>query len=141
MVGRGPGRLVSELMGEVRALDADMKAFKLLDRELYDGYAQMRTIVSSGAGRRNGPRRRRRRVLRRFGNEAARFRVGRGRVSVCRPWIRRKPIPSPRPISFCTKRLIMAESAEKIAGQQASDLTNSVKNQTAWVEGFTVVRG
>lgn len=42
--------LVSELMDEVRALDEDMKAFKLLDCPLYDGYAQMRKIISSGGG-------------------------------------------------------------------------------------------
>ncbi|HEX8659379.1 MAG TPA: hypothetical protein VF690_17705 [Hymenobacter sp.] len=40
--------LVSELMVEVRTLDEDIKAFKLLDRELFDGYAQMRMIISSG---------------------------------------------------------------------------------------------
>ena len=27
-----------------------MKAFKLLDRPLYDGYVQMRKIISSGGG-------------------------------------------------------------------------------------------
>jgi len=42
--------LLDELMVEVRTLDEDMKAFKLLDRPLYDGYAQMRKIVSSGGG-------------------------------------------------------------------------------------------
>ncbi len=42
--------LVDELMVAVRALDEDMKAFKLIDRPLYDGYAQMRKIVSSGGG-------------------------------------------------------------------------------------------
>ncbi|GAA3993142.1 hypothetical protein [Hymenobacter antarcticus] len=40
--------LVDDLMVEVRALDEDMKAFKLLDRPLYDGYVQMRKIISSG---------------------------------------------------------------------------------------------
>ena len=42
--------LVSELMEEVRALDEDMKAFKLIDRPIYDGYVQMRKIISSGGG-------------------------------------------------------------------------------------------
>ena len=42
--------LVSDLMDEVRTLDEDMKAFKLLDRELYAGYSQARKIVSSGGG-------------------------------------------------------------------------------------------
>ena len=42
--------LVSELMDEVRALDEDMKAFKLIDRPIYDGYVQMRKIISSGGG-------------------------------------------------------------------------------------------
>ena len=42
--------LLDELMDEVRTLDEDMKAFKLLNRPLYDGYAQMRKIVNSGGG-------------------------------------------------------------------------------------------
>ena len=42
--------LVAELMDEVRALDEDMKAFKLIDRPIYDGYVQMRKIISSGGG-------------------------------------------------------------------------------------------
>ena len=42
--------LVDHLMDEVRALDEDMKAFKLLDRPIYDGYVQMRKIISSGGG-------------------------------------------------------------------------------------------
>ena len=42
--------LVSELMDEVRALDEDMLAFKLIDRPLDDGYVQMRTIINSGGG-------------------------------------------------------------------------------------------
>lgn len=36
------------LMDEVRTLDEDMKAFKLLDRPIYGGYMQMRKIISSG---------------------------------------------------------------------------------------------
>ena len=42
--------LLDELMDEVRTLDEDMKAFKLLNRPLFDGYAQMRKIVNSGGG-------------------------------------------------------------------------------------------
>ena len=44
--------LVDDLMDEVRTLDEDMKAFKLLDRPLFDGYEQMRKIIDSGGGRR-----------------------------------------------------------------------------------------
>ena len=46
--------LVNHLMDEVRTLDEDMKAFKLLDRPLYDGYQQMRKIISSGGGSSKG---------------------------------------------------------------------------------------
>jgi hypothetical protein len=42
--------LVDDLMDEVRTLDEDMKAFKLLNRPLYDGYLQVRKIISSGGG-------------------------------------------------------------------------------------------
>ena len=42
--------LLAELLDEVYALDEDMKAFKLLNRPLYDGYVQMRKIVNSGGG-------------------------------------------------------------------------------------------
>jgi hypothetical protein len=42
--------LLEDLMDEVRTLDEDMKAFKLLDRPLYDGYVQMRKIIDSGGG-------------------------------------------------------------------------------------------
>lgn len=42
--------LVNELMDEVRTLDEDMKAFKLIDRPLYDGYVQTRKIINSGGG-------------------------------------------------------------------------------------------
>jgi hypothetical protein len=42
--------LLVELMDEVRTLDEDMKAFKLIDRPIYDGYVQMRKIISSGGG-------------------------------------------------------------------------------------------
>lgn len=42
--------LVDDLMDEVRTLDEDMKAFKLLNRPLYDGYVQMRKIIDSGGG-------------------------------------------------------------------------------------------
>ena len=47
--GMGPLRFGAP-MDEVRTLDEDMKAFKLLDRPLYDGYQQMRKIISSGGG-------------------------------------------------------------------------------------------
>jgi hypothetical protein len=40
--------LLDALMEEVRQLDEDMKAFKLLDRELYKGYAQARKLVTTG---------------------------------------------------------------------------------------------
>ncbi len=42
--------LLDDLMVEVRALDEDMKAFKLIDRPIYDGYVQMRKIINSGGG-------------------------------------------------------------------------------------------
>ena len=42
--------LVTDLMDEVRTLDEDMKAFKLLDRPLHEGYVQMRKIIDSGGG-------------------------------------------------------------------------------------------
>lgn len=38
------------LLDALRELDQDMKAFKLLDRPLYEGYLQARKIVSSGGG-------------------------------------------------------------------------------------------
>ncbi|MCR5889738.1 hypothetical protein LRS06_18575 [Hymenobacter sp. J193] len=40
--------LVDDLMDEVRQLDADMKAFKLLNRPLYNGYQQARKLVDTG---------------------------------------------------------------------------------------------
>jgi hypothetical protein len=42
--------LLDDLLAEIRTLDEDMKAFKLLDRPLYDGYVQMRKIINSGGG-------------------------------------------------------------------------------------------
>ncbi|MBC7448946.1 MAG: hypothetical protein H7330_12895 [Hymenobacteraceae bacterium] len=42
--------LVDGLMDELRRLDQEMKAFKLLNRPLYDGYVQMRKIINSGGG-------------------------------------------------------------------------------------------
>ena len=42
--------LLTDLMDELRTLDEDMKAFKLLDRPLYDGYTQARKIINSGGG-------------------------------------------------------------------------------------------
>ena len=42
--------LLAELLAEVRTLDEDMKAFKLLNRELYAGYLQARKILNSGGG-------------------------------------------------------------------------------------------
>ena len=41
--------LVDHLMDEVRALDEDMLAFKLIDRPIYDGYVQMRKVISTGS--------------------------------------------------------------------------------------------
>jgi hypothetical protein len=42
--------LLGDLMDELHELDEDMKAFKLLDRELYAGYLQARKVISSGGG-------------------------------------------------------------------------------------------
>ena len=42
--------LLADLMDELRTLDEDMKAFKLLGRPLYDGYTQARKILNSGSG-------------------------------------------------------------------------------------------
>ncbi|GAB3825772.1 hypothetical protein GCM10028821_07110 [Hymenobacter jeollabukensis] len=42
--------LLTALLVEVRQLDEDMKAFKLLNRALFDGYQQARKLVSSGGG-------------------------------------------------------------------------------------------
>ena len=42
--------LVSALMDEVRTLDEDMKAFKLIDRATFDAYTQARKIINSGGG-------------------------------------------------------------------------------------------
>lgn len=42
--------LLEELLDEIRTLDEDMKAFKLINRPIYDGYVQMRKIISSGGG-------------------------------------------------------------------------------------------
>ncbi len=42
--------LLADLMDELRTLDEDMKAFKLFDRPLYDGYTQARKIINSGGG-------------------------------------------------------------------------------------------
>jgi len=46
--GAAPEDLLATLMDEVRALDEDIKAFKLLNRPLFDGYIQVRKIISSG---------------------------------------------------------------------------------------------
>ncbi|WP_157807377.1 hypothetical protein [Hymenobacter chitinivorans] len=40
--------LLDELMDEMRQLDEDMKAFKLLNKELYKGYRQARKLVTTG---------------------------------------------------------------------------------------------
>lgn len=48
VAGAALEELVDALMDEVRQLDADMKAFKLLDRELYNGYTQARKLVTTG---------------------------------------------------------------------------------------------
>jgi len=47
--------LLGALMDEVRDLDEDLKAFKLIDRPIYDGYVQTRKIVSSGGGGQEKP--------------------------------------------------------------------------------------
>ncbi|OON70015.1 hypothetical protein [Hymenobacter sp. CRA2] len=41
--------LLDALMDEVRHLDADMKAFKLLNRVLFDGYRPARKLVTTGS--------------------------------------------------------------------------------------------
>ena len=47
--------LLAYLMDEVHALDKDLKAFKLLNRPIYDGYARLSAPAGSA-----GPRRRNR---------------------------------------------------------------------------------
>ncbi|GAB3583252.1 hypothetical protein [Hymenobacter daeguensis] len=47
--------LLADLMDELRTLDEDLKAFKLLDRPLYDGYTQARKIINSGGGGKEKP--------------------------------------------------------------------------------------
>ena len=42
--------LLADLMDELRKLDDDMKAFKLLNHLLFDGYTQARKIINSGGG-------------------------------------------------------------------------------------------
>ena len=42
--------LLADLMDELHALSEDLKAFKLLDCPLYDGYPQARNIINSGGG-------------------------------------------------------------------------------------------
>ena len=49
VAGAALEELVAALLDEVRQLDADMKAFKLLNRPLYDGYTQARKLVSTGS--------------------------------------------------------------------------------------------
>ncbi|MFD2718864.1 hypothetical protein ACFST9_09065 [Hymenobacter monticola] len=49
-VGAALEDLLAELLAEVHTLDEDMKAFKLLNRELYEGYLQARKILNSGGG-------------------------------------------------------------------------------------------
>lgn len=48
LAGAALEELVDALLDEVRHLDADMKAFKLLNRPLYDGYTQARKLVNTG---------------------------------------------------------------------------------------------
>jgi hypothetical protein len=55
LAGAALEEVLAELMGEVRELDEDMKAFKLLDKELYAGYRQARKIVDSGGGKAQKP--------------------------------------------------------------------------------------
>ncbi|MGY3088098.1 hypothetical protein ACVWYF_001131 [Hymenobacter sp. UYAg731] len=42
--------LLTDLMDELRELDEDMKAFKLLNRPLFAGYTQARKVINSGGG-------------------------------------------------------------------------------------------
>ena len=44
---------LGDLLDSLRELDQDMKAFKLLDRPLYEGYLQARKLLNSGPG--SGP--------------------------------------------------------------------------------------
>lgn len=53
LAGAALEELLAALMEEVRQLDADMKAFKLLNRALFDGYQQTRKLVTTG-GRGSG---------------------------------------------------------------------------------------
>ena len=48
VAGAALEELVDALMDKMRQLDADMKAFKLLNRELYKGYTQARKLVTTG---------------------------------------------------------------------------------------------
>lgn len=42
--------LLRDLIDELQTLDEDMKAFKLIDQPIYDGYVQMRKVIDSGGG-------------------------------------------------------------------------------------------
>lgn len=43
--------LLADMMDELRDLDEAMKAFKLINRPIYDGYVQMRKIINTGGGK------------------------------------------------------------------------------------------
>lgn len=51
LAGAALSDLLGDLMDELRDLDQAMKAFKLIDRPLYDGYVQMRKIINTGGGK------------------------------------------------------------------------------------------
>ncbi|MBD2724568.1 hypothetical protein [Hymenobacter armeniacus] len=55
LLGAALADLLADLMDELRTLDEDMKAFKLLDRPLYDGYTQARKIINSGGSGKEKP--------------------------------------------------------------------------------------
>ena len=42
--------LLEALLNEIKTLDGDMKAFKLIDRPPYDGYVPMRRVIKSEGG-------------------------------------------------------------------------------------------
>ncbi|GAB3859039.1 hypothetical protein GCM10028822_34970 [Hymenobacter terrigena] len=42
--------LHADLMDELRELDEDLKALKLLNRPLFDGYTQARKVLNYGGG-------------------------------------------------------------------------------------------
>ena len=51
LAGAALEELLTALLDEVRELDEDLKAFKLLNPALYKGYRQARKLVDSGGGK------------------------------------------------------------------------------------------